>query len=80
MIRLTILIAGAVMGLLVAVEAANFAIYHMALKAMPRFSAQAGAIELRIWLAIATASLAWIAAVQLTAITLREIRALRRRQ
>ena len=62
------------MGLLVAIEAANFAIYHMSLKALPRMSAHATTLEIRIWTAIATASIAWISTVKLTALSLQEIR------
>lgn len=62
------------MGLLVAIEAANFAIYHISLKALPRMSAHLGTLELRIWTSLAIASIAWIATVKLTAMSLSELR------
>ncbi|MFM1813627.1 MAG: hypothetical protein RLZ98_322 [Pseudomonadota bacterium] len=77
-VRLVLLLAGALMGLLVAIEAANFAIQHMALKGLPRMSQHAGQIEIRIWTAIAVASIAWIATVKLTALSLTAMRAGRR--
>lgn len=78
MFRLTVLMVGALMGLLVAIEAANFAIYNISLKALPQLSAHLGTLELRIWTAIAIGSIAWIAAVKLTAMSLAEFRARRR--
>ena len=80
MIRVVVFGIGALMALLVAVEAANFAIYHMSLKALSNFRPDTLQLDLRIWTAIGVASVAWIASVKLTAATLDLVRSRYRQQ